>query len=276
MTVVSPPIALTVAGSDPSGGAGIQADLKTFSAFGVYGASVLTALTAQNTTGVSGVLSIDPDFIASQFRAVVSDLSVSAIKTGMLGDAATVEIVTQLLNEIPSVPVVVDPVMVATSGDVLLAPEAVDAVRTRLIPRAFLITPNIPEAAKLLGGEDARSEDDMKRDAEKLMQLGCGAVLLKGGHAGGGADAVDILFDGATHHVLRRPWIATRNSHGTGCTLSAAIAANLAMGLRLEDAVARSKGFVWDALKSGANLAIGKGNGPVDHHFATRHRPHSH
>jgi hydroxymethylpyrimidine/phosphomethylpyrimidine kinase len=275
MSAAAPPIALTVAGSDPSGGAGIQADIKTFSAFGVYGASVLTALTAQNTRGVSGVLAIAPDFIAAQFRAVASDLAVSAVKTGMLGDLATVEIVVRLLSEIPSVPVVVDPVMVATSGDVLLAPDAIDAVRQLLIPRAFLITPNIPEAAKLLDGVPAQSESDMRRDAEKLMQFGCGAVLLKGGH-GNGAEAVDILFDGATHHVLRRPWIDTRNTHGTGCTLSAAIAANLALGHRIEEAVARSKVFVWEALKAGAGRAIGKGNGPVDHHFASRKPPHTH
>jgi hydroxymethylpyrimidine/phosphomethylpyrimidine kinase len=275
MAAEAPPIALTIAGSDPSGGAGIQADLKTFSAFGVYGASVITALTAQNTTGVSGVLGITPDFIAAQFRSVVSDLTVSAAKTGMLGDVATVETVTRLLAEIPSVPVVVDPVMVATSGDVLLAPDAIDAVRQLLIPRAFLITPNIPEAAKLLDGSPAQSEADMCRDAEKLMQFGCGAVLLKGGHASG-AHAVDVLFDGATHHVLRRPWIETRNTHGTGCTLSAAVAANLALGRRLEEAVARSKAFVWEALVAGRTRAIGKGNGPVDHHFALRKPQHEH
>jgi hydroxymethylpyrimidine/phosphomethylpyrimidine kinase len=275
MAAEAPPIALTIAGSDPSGGAGIQADLKTFSAFGVYGATVITALTAQNTTGVSGVLGVAPDFIAAQFHSVASDLAVSAAKTGMLGDVATVETVTRLLSEIPSVPVVVDPVMVATSGDVLLAPDAIDAVRRLLIPRAFLITPNIPEAAKLLDGSPAQSEADMCRDAEKLMQFGCGAVLLKGGHASG-ADAVDILFDGATHHVLRRPWIETRNTHGTGCTLSAAITANLALGRRLEEAVARSKAFVWEALMAGRGRAVGKGNGPVDHHFSLRKPPHEH
>lgn len=275
MAPTAPPIALTIAGSDPSGGAGIQADLKTFSAFGVYGASVITALTAQNTTGVSGVLGIAPDFIAAQFHSVASDLSVSAAKTGMLGDAATVEIVTRLLSEIPSVPVVVDPVMVATSGDVLLAPDAIDAIRQLLIPRAFLITPNIPEAAKLLGGSDAETEADMRRDAEKLMQFGCGAVLLKGGHASG-AEAVDILFDGATHHVLRRPWVETRNTHGTGCTLSAAIVANLALGRRLEECVARAKSFVWEALDAGQHRRIGAGNGPVDHHFALRTHRHDH
>jgi len=273
MATAAPAIALTIAGSDPSGGAGIQADLKTFSAFGVYGASVITALTAQNTTGVSGVLGIAPDFIAAQFRSVASDLTVSAVKTGMLGDAATVEIVAQLLAEIPSIPLVVDPVMVATSRDVLLAPDAIDAVQRLLIPRAFLITPNIPEAAKLLDSPEAETEADMRRDAERLMQFGCGAVLLKGGHVRG-ADAIDILFDGATHHVMRRPWIETSNTHGTGCTLSAAIAANLALGRRIEEAVTRGKAFVWEALDAGQHRAIGKGNGPVDHHFALRKRSH--
>lgn len=269
MAAEAPPIALTIAGSDPSGGAGIQADLKTFSAFGVYGATILTALTAQNTTGVSGVLAVPPDFIAAQFHSVTSDIHISAIKTGMLGDAATVETVARLLAEVPSVPVVVDPVMVATSGDILLAPEAIDAVRTSLIPRALLITPNIPEAAALLDSEPATSEAQMRAQAEALMKFGCGAVLLKGGHAEG-SDALDILFDGKAHHVLCRPRIETRNMHGTGCTLSAAIAANVALGVRLDAAVAAGKDFVWNALEAGAGRLIGRGSGPVDHHFAVR------
>lgn len=269
MAAEAPPIALTIAGSDPSGGAGIQADLKTFSAFGVYGATILTALTAQNTTGVSGVFVTPPDFIAAQFHSVTSDLQVSAIKTGMLGDAPTVEMVARLLAEISSVPVVIDPVMVATSGDVLLAPEAIEAVRTSLIPRALLITPNIPEAATLLGVEPAASEAQMCAQAEALMTFGCGAVLLKGGHAEG-SDALDVLFDGKAHHVLRRPRIETPNMHGTGCTLSAAIAANLALGARLDEAVAAGKNFVWNALEAGAGRRIGQGNGPVDHHFSIR------
>jgi hydroxymethylpyrimidine/phosphomethylpyrimidine kinase len=244
MTSAAPPvpIALSIAGSDPSGGAGIQADLKTFSAFGVYGATVITALTAQNTHGVQGVLAVPADFIAAQFRAVTSDLSVTAIKTGMLGDVATVEVVAGLLADVPTVPVVVDPVMVATSGDVLLSPDAIDAVREMLIPRARLITPNIPEAAKLLGRAPAASEDERRRQAEALMTFGCRAVLLKGGHALG-QEAVDVLFDGATHYVFSRPRIDTRNTHGTGCTLSAAIAAGLALGQPLEDVVAAAKAF---------------------------------
>jgi hydroxymethylpyrimidine/phosphomethylpyrimidine kinase len=269
MAFEAPPIALTIAGSDPSGGAGIQADLKTFSALAVYGASVITALTAQNTTGVSGVFAVPSDFIAAQFHSVTSDLSISAIKTGMLGDTPTVEIVSALLAEIPSVPVVVDPVMVASSGDVLLAPDAVDAVRSLLIPRAILITPNIPEAATLLGRAEAATEMDMREQAEALVKIGCRAVLLKGGH-GVGSDAVDVLFDGAAHHILRRPRIETRNTHGTGCTLSAAIAANLAMGLTLQDAVEAGKGFVWEALNAGAGRSVGHGAGLLDHHFALR------
>jgi len=269
MAVEMPPIALTIAGSDPSGGAGIQADLKTFAAFGVYGATVLTALTAQNTIGVSGVFPVPPDFIAAQFHSVTSDLQISAIKTGMLGDALTVELVARLLSEIPSVPVIVDPVMVATSGDVLLAPEAIEAVRTSLIPRALLVTPNIPEAATLLDVEPAASEAEMRAQAEALMKFGCGAVLIKGGHAEG-SDALDILFDGEEHHALRRTRIETRNMHGTGCTLSAAIAANVALGARLDAAVIAGKDFVWNALEAGADRRIGHGNGPVDHHFAMR------
>ncbi|SFV38579.1 hydroxymethylpyrimidine kinase /phosphomethylpyrimidine kinase [Hyphomicrobium facile] len=269
MAAETVPIALTIAGSDPSGGAGIQADLKTFSAFGIYGATVITALTAQNTLGVTGVFPISLDFIAAQFRSVVSDLKVSAMKTGMLGDAATVETIARLLGEVPAVPVIVDPVMVATSGDVLLAPDAIDAVRGALLPRARLITPNIPEASRLLDGPLAETEADMRVQAEALMKFGCAAVLLKGGH-GTGAEAVDVLFDGQEHHVLRRPRVATRNSHGTGCTLSAAIAAGLAQGHPMREAVENAKRFVWHALFAGAQMQIGKGNGPVDHNFALR------
>ncbi len=270
MTAETPPIALTIAGSDPSGGAGIQADLKTFSALGVYGASVITALTAQNTQGVSGVFTIPADFIAAQFRSVVSDLSVSAIKTGMLGDVATVEIVASLLHETPGIPVVIDPVMVATSGDVLLRADAVDAVRRILIPRAALITPNIPEAGRLLDCAAAETESEMRVQAEALMALGCQAVLLKGGHSEA-AEAVDVLFDGRSYFAFRRPRIVTSNTHGTGCTLSAAIAAGLAKGEAVEAAVAKAKEFVWNALSAGAHMHIGKGgNGPVDHNFALR------
>lgn len=265
----SPPIALTIAGSDSSGGAGIQADLKTFSAFGVYGASVLTALTAQNTRGVSGVHPVPLDFIAAQFRAVASDLSVTAIKTGMLGDAATVELVARLVGDLPGVPVVVDPVMIATSGDVLLAPDAISAVRDSLVPKATLITPNLPEAAKLAGQPVAETLEDMQRQATDLLRLGCGAVLLKGGH-GTGSEATDVLVDGSSVLVLSRPRVETNNTHGTGCTLSAAIAANLALGLSLAQSVEKAKDYVLQALLAGARRKVGHGHGPVDHHFELR------
>jgi hydroxymethylpyrimidine/phosphomethylpyrimidine kinase len=266
----TPPIAMTVAGSDPSGGAGIQADLKTFSALDVYGASVITALTAQNTTGVSGVFGIPADFIAAQFRAVVSDLDVAAIKTGMLADSATIAMVAGLLGERPSIPVVVDPVMVATSGDVLLQPEAIDSLRSLLIPRARLITPNIPEAATLLGRAPADSEADMREQAEALMAYGCAAVLVKGGH-GRSATITDVLFDGERHTTFSRPRIETRNTHGTGCTLSAALAALIARGEPLVSAAEKATDFVWKAIASGAAMRIGSGeNGPVDHNFAQR------
>lgn len=263
------PIALTIAGSDPSGGAGIQADLKTFAAFGIYGASVITALTAQNTVRVSGIHGVPQDFIRAQFDAVTSDLAVSAIKTGMLGDAATVETVVACLASRPVVPVVVDPVMVATSGDVLLAADAIAAVRETLIPRATVITPNIPEAAQLLAQPAATTIDEMIAQARALLALGCGAVLIKGGH---GADdsATDVLVAAGGVRTFSRPRLATRNTHGTGCTLSAAIAAGLADGLDLSRAVERAKDFVWQALRSGATRAIGHGHGPVDHAFAQR------
>lgn len=270
---LTPPIALTIAGSDPSGGAGIQADLKTFTALGVYGASVITALTAQNTRGVSGVMKVPAAFIAAQFDAVTSDLAIGAIKTGMLADAETVTCVGALLSRLRGVPIVVDPVMVATSGDRLLDESAVAAVRERLIPLASLITPNLPEAAALLSTDVARSDAEMTAQAEALLQLGCAAVLIKGGH-GGGDEAVDYLLTTAGDRVrLSAPRITTRNTHGTGCTLAAAIAANLASGSPLTDGVRAAKAFVWSAINSAATQQIGDGSGPVDHLFSVRNSP---
>ena len=266
MSSNTPPIALTIAGSDPSGGAGLQADLKTFTALGVYGASVVTALTAQNTVGVSGVHKVPAEFIRAQYAAVISDLDVRAIKTGMLGDEETVATVAELLARCGA-PVVVDPVMVATSGDVLLEPDAIASVKLKLIPLARVITPNLPEAAKLLGASVAASETEMIDQARALLRFGCGAVLIKGGH-GAGEEALDVLVDGQSVHRFVRPRIATRNTHGTGCTLAAAIAAGLARGSDLRGAVENAKEFVWQALRSGAELQIGHGNGPVDHLFA--------
>jgi hydroxymethylpyrimidine/phosphomethylpyrimidine kinase len=262
-------IALTIAGSDPSGGAGIQADLKTFTALGVYGASVITALTVQNTRGVTGVLKVPADFIRAQFEAVTSDLAVSAVKTGMLGDVETVETVADLLGQRKPPHLVVDPVMVATSGDRLLDANAIDAVRTKLIPLADLITPNLPEAAALLDCELAASEGEALAQARDLLRLGCRAVLVKGGH-GDGREAADYLVTVQKEVRIARPRIDTRNTHGTGCTLAAAIAAGLAEGLPLEAALTQAKDFVWSALQSGASQHIGHGHGPVDHLFHVR------
>ena len=262
------PIAVTIAGSDSGGGAGIQADLKTFSAFGVYGASVVTALTAQNTCGVQGVEPVSPGFVAAQLDSVLSDLAVDAIKTGMLADAGIVETVARALRDGPR-PVVVDPVMVATNGDVLLRPEAIGAVRGSLIPLATLITPNLAEAAVLLDCRKAESEADMCDQAHALLGLGCGAVLLKGGH-GSGDEAVDVLANAVGVERFASPRLATPHTHGTGCTLSAAIAALLAQGAALAQAVPRAKTFVWHGLQAGLTLGVGRGRGPVDHLFAIR------
>ena len=265
-------VALTIAGSDCSGGAGIQADLKTFSAFGVYGASVITALTAQNTRGVSAVEPVAASFVVAQIEAVLGDLAVGAIKTGMLANAGIVEAVAGALRSGPACPLVVDPVMVATSGDVLLAPDAVDAVKRALVPLATIITPNLAEAACLLGASVAGSEAQAVAQAKALLALGCEAVLVKGGH-GSGEAAVDILCDSAGIERFARPRIDTPHTHGTGCTLSAAIAALMAQGAGLREAVGRAKTFVWEALAHGRALGIGKGRGPVDHLFAIRRGP---
>ncbi len=263
-------IALTIAGSDSSGGAGIQADLKTFSAFGVYGASVIVALTAQNTHGVQGVHAVPSAFVTQQMTSVLSDLDVGAIKTGMLATREIVETVADGLRAVPARPLVVDPVMVATSGDVLLDPQAVDAVRRRLLPLATVITPNIPEAAILLGEPHAETEAQVIAQAEALRAAGCKAVLIKGGHGVGGT-AVDVLAqeDGIARFEL--PRIETPHTHGTGCTLSAAIAALLALGVSLGEAVRRAKDYVWRGLEHGAGLGVGTGRGPVDHLFGIRH-----
>ncbi len=261
-------IALTIAGSDSSGGAGIQADLKTFSAFGVYGASVITALTAQNTRGVTAIEPVAPAFVVAQLEAVLGDLQVGAIKTGMLANAAIVEAVARALRGIGQ-PLVVDPVMVATSGDSLLSADAVEAVRRELLPIATLLTPNRPEAARLLGTREAASDVEAVAQAEALQALGSAAVLLKGGHDTGEM-AADILCDDSGIHRFERPRIDTLHTHGTGCTLSAAIAALLAQGCALVESVERAKSYVWHALREGRTLGIGRWSGPVDHLFAIR------
>ena len=258
------PVALTIAGSDSSGGAGIQADLKTFMALGVYGASVITALTAQNTCGVQGVSAVDAAFVVKQMDSVLDDLRVMAVKTGMLGTAAIAQAVASRLKSVPELALIVDPVMVATSGDLLLAEDAIAVYRGALLPRATLVTPNLPEAARLLGEAEALSVEDCVRQAKALVALGCKAVLVKGGHAHG-AEVVDVLCDGGDIVLFRHPRIATVNTHGTGCTLSAAVAARMAVGVPLRIAVQDAIGFLEQAMRSGPQQVIGSGHGPVDH-----------
>jgi hydroxymethylpyrimidine/phosphomethylpyrimidine kinase len=265
-------IALTIAGSDSSGGAGIQADLKTFSALGVYGASAITALTAQNTQGVEAVHAVPPDFILKQIEAVARDLDVEAVKIGMLATRALIEAVAEGLKCFPGVPVVLDPVMVAASGDPLLDEDAVETLRAVLVPRASLITPNLPEAAKLLGESQANDEREMQAQGEALKRLGAKAVLIKGGH-GEGEMAVDILIDAEGALRLEAPRVKTRNTHGTGCTLSSAIAAELAKGATLREAIVAAKAYVTAAIEAADQLRIGKGRGPVHHFHALWPRP---
>ena len=258
-------IAVTIAGSDSGGGAGIQADLKTFSALGVYGATVITALTAQNTHGVSAIHDVPPEFVTAQIDAVFSDLAVGAVKIGMLSRAPVIKAVAQGLDRWKQTQVVLDPVMVATSGDRLLAPDAVDMLRRELLPRARVVTPNLPEAAALLDAKTAASEAEMQAQAERILALGAKAVLIKGGH-GEGEESVDLLLDGKTVTRLAVHRIATQNTHGTGCTLSAAIAAGLAKGQDLATAAREAKEFVTDAIAAADLLEVGGGHGPV-HHF---------
>lgn len=250
--------ALTIAGSDSGGGAGIQADLKSFSAMGVYGASVITAITAQNTQAVTAIHPVPDDVVAAQTRAVLDDINIHAVKIGMLGTPSLIKAVATALHDYTG-PIVLDPVMVAKSGDTLLADTAIDALKTHLIPRATLLTPNLPEAAKLVGA--GTRADQSKR----LLDLGAQAVLMKGGHADG-ATCVDALVTGAATQEFAAPRVATRNTHGTGCSFSSAIAACLAQGLTIDDAVARAHSWLHQAIMQADTLAVGHGHGPV-HHF---------
>lgn len=258
-------IAVTIAGSDSGGGAGIQADLKTFSALGVYGASIITALTAQNTRGVASIHDVPPAFIAAQIDAVFSDLNVDAVKIGMLSRPAAIDAVAAGLERHRARNIVLDPVMIAASGDRLLAPEAIGVLRNVLIPRASLITPNLPEAAALLEAPEAETEVQMREQAERLLALGAKAVLIKGGHTKG-AESVDILAEPTAVARLAADRIATANTHGTGCTLSSAITAGLAKGLSLAEAVRESKAYVTAAIAAADKLQVGQGRGPI-HHF---------
>ena len=259
------PIALTIAGSDSSGGAGIQADLKTFAALGVYGASVITALTAQNTRGVTGIHQVSAEFVTAQIDAVFGDIEVKAVKIGMVAQLATIDAIAADLKRWSPKHVVLDPVMVATSGDRLLAAEAVDALRTKLIPLASLITPNLPEAAALLDEEVASTEAAVESQGQRLLAMGCQAVLIKGGH-GQGAESTDYLVSGNGITALAAPRIATNNTHGTGCSLSSAIAAGLAKGEELETAVRNAKAWISAAIAAADRLGVGHGHGPI-HHF---------
>lgn len=259
------PIAVTIAGSDSGGGAGIQADLKTFSALGVYGASVIAALTAQNTKGVTGIHDVPAEFVTAQLDAVYSDLKVRATKIGMLSRPATIEAVAAGLNKYKAQNVVLDPVMVAASGDRLLVPEAVDTIKRLLFPLAGIVTPNLAEAAALLDQPLAKHESEMAAQGEALLALGARAVLVKGGHSES-KYAVDILVEPSGIRRFTAERIDTTHTHGTGCTLSSAIAAGLATGLVLHDAIAAAKNYITGALQAGINLGIGSGRGPV-HHF---------
>ena len=259
------PVALTIAGSDSSGGAGIQADLKTFAALGVYGASAITALTAQNTKGVTGIHAVPATFVTAQIDAVFSDLDVAAVKIGMVAQAASIDAIAAALARWKPRHVVLDPVMVATSGDRLLAAEAVTALRAKLMPLASVITPNLPEAAALLEEPIARSEAEIESQGRRLLSLGCRAVLIKGGH-GEGAESTDYLVAADTTLALAAPRVATRNTHGTGCSLSSAVAAGLAKGEDLATAVRNAKGWISAAIGSADRFSVGHGHGPI-HHF---------
>lgn len=258
-------IALSIAGSDSSGGAGIQADLKAFSALGVYGASVITAVTAQNTQAVTAVHEIPTDIILAQIVAVLDDLNVGAIKIGMLSSSEIIETVCEGLQA-SLIPVVLDPVMVAKSGDLLLKQNAVECLRSLIMPKAALITPNLPEAATLLRCDPAADESGMQSQGEALLELGAKAVLMKGGHAKG-SECVDFLITRDAAPVrFQASRIQTSNTHGTGCTLSASIAAGIAGGASLVDAVTAAHDYLNQAIQSAHRLRVGQGHGPV-HHF---------
>ncbi|KAA6219856.1 bifunctional hydroxymethylpyrimidine kinase/phosphomethylpyrimidine kinase [Streptomyces filamentosus] len=262
-----PPLVLTVAGSDSGGGAGIQADLKTMLALGVHGMSVITAVTAQNSQGVRGAWELPEEAVRAQYRAVVDDIGVQAVKTGMLASAVLVETVAELLAGTPGVPVVVDPVGVSKHGDPLLAASALDSVRNALLPVATVATPNLDEVTQLTGVHVVY-EGDMRNAAEGVLSYGPEWVLIKGGHLPTGTEAVDLLTDGTEEHWLRAPRHDNRHTHGTGCTLASAIASGLAKGLAVPEAVRAAKAYVTGAVAAG--FSLGAGIGPVDHGWELR------
>ena len=257
--------ALTIAGSDSGAGAGIQADLKTFGAHGVYGTTALTAVTAQNTLGVTAVFPLPTGIVTAQIEAVVSDIGADAVKTGMLATAAIVDAVAAAIESLSLPNLVVDPVMVAKGGDRLLQEEAVAAIQAELLPRAIVVTPNRAEA-ELLAGMVIRTVADAREAAKRLRDLGCAAVIVKGGHLDE-HEAVDVLYDGNEFVELRAARVATRHTHGTGCTFASAIAANLALGYDLREAARRAKEYVTEAIRTAPG--IGSGHGPLNH-FHTR------
>jgi len=258
---------LVAAGSDSGGGAGIQADIKTVTALGGYAATAITALTAQNTLAVVDVHPVPAAFIALQMRVVLEDIGADAIKTGMLGDAAVIRTIAEILQTLATqVPVVVDPVMVAKSGHFLLAPEAVDSVKAELLPLAAVVTPNLPEATALTGIE-ITDPDDMRRAGEALMSLGPRAVLVKGGHLPG-EEVVDVLITPQEERIYRSPRLSSRSTHGTGCTLASAIATGLAQGFDLDHAVRRGRTYLAEAIRSAPGL--GHGHGPLNHGHTVR------
>ncbi|GAA3217466.1 bifunctional hydroxymethylpyrimidine kinase/phosphomethylpyrimidine kinase [Streptomyces sp. XM83C] len=262
--MTAPPRVLTVAGSDAGGGAGIQADLKTMLALGTHGMSVITAVTAQNSLGVQGAWELPADAVRAQYRSVVDDIGVQAVKTGMLASAELVRTVAELIAATDA-PAVVDPVGVSKHGDPLLAASALDSVRTALLPAATVATPNLDEVAQLTGVR-VESERDLRKAADAMLGYGPRWVLIKGGHLAG--DAVDLLTDGSEEHWLRAPRHDNRHTHGTGCTLASAVACGLAKGLTVPEAVTEAKEYVTGAIAAG--FALGAGIGPVDHAWRTR------
>ncbi|MFH7566247.1 bifunctional hydroxymethylpyrimidine kinase/phosphomethylpyrimidine kinase [Oceanimonas smirnovii] len=261
-------IILSIAGSDSGGGAGVQADIKAISATGGYACSVITAITAQNTQKVSAVHPVPQDMIRAQLEAVFSDLPVAAVKVGMLGDADTINTVADALEAYRPQHLVVDPVMVSANGDMLLAPDAVNSLKQRLLPLADVITPNLPEAACLTGRDIPASLREMEPLIAALIELECRAVLLKGGFLQQEPRSPDWLINGADVRCFDTPRVITANTHGTGCTLSGALASYLAQGLELELAVASAKHYIERAIEAGACLKVGQGRGPVEHFFA--------
>lgn len=258
---------LTIAGSDSSGGAGVQADIKTMSSLGVYAASAITAVTVQNTKGVTAVHTIPPDIIEGQIRSVMDDLRPSHVKIGMLPDAQSMKAVANALEDYEGTTVVLDPVMVATSGDRLMEDDALECMKRELLPIAFIVTPNIPEAERL-AGIDIRDADDIDKAAAKISEYGTKWVLVKGGHLKGATKEDRLYYRGLLRRTYTSNTVDTPNTHGTGCTLSSAVAAWLARGCDVEEAVEKSKDYVYKAIQAGAGISTGQGHGPVNHFHA--------